>query len=327
MTMARAASTSSLRRAVLVACLLGVACVGAFAQDAQQLLEWGRADDAIRQLTPLAGGNAVAANQLCRAYFSIGQWDNAVRQCEHAVQMDGRNARFQLWLGRAYGEKAGAASAFSAFSIARRSVAAFEAAHALDRASEPIARDLAEYYIQAPGIAGGGMGKAMALAKEMAAQHHVTAAWIRARADGKQGDQATADREYTESIRLSGNSAEMHLEYCRYLKGQKQWERFDQPIAEALRSPRLRPQDRYDAADLLFRSGRNLTLAAGQMRAYIQSGHPDEESPLFRAHYILGGILNSMGDMDGAAAEYRDALALASGFRPARESLEKLHRS
>ncbi len=324
MAMTRAASTSSLRRALVVACLLVAACVAACAQDGRQLLEWGRIDEAIRVLTPLAGGNAAAANQLCRAYISIGQWDNAVRQCEHAVQMDGRDADFQLWLGRAYGEKAGAVSVLSAFSIARKSVAAFEAAHALDRSNELIARDLAEYYIQAPGIAGGGMGKAQALANEMAAQHPVTAAWIRARAAGKQGDQATADREYTESIRLSDDSAEMHLEYCRYLKGQKQWALFDQHIAEALHSPRVRPQDHYDAAEQLWRAGRNLPLAAEHMRAYIASGHPDEESPLFRAHFLLGEILRGMGDTSGAIAEYRAALALASSYRPAQEALRRL---
>jgi len=324
MAMARAASITSLRRVFVLACLLFAACLSAFAQDARQLLEWGRADDAIRLLTPLAGGNAVAANQLCRAYFSIGHWDDAVRHCEHAVQLNSRDASFQLWLGRAYGEKANVSSALSAFSIARRSVAAFEAAHALDRGNEPIARDLAEYYIQAPGIAGGGMGKAQALANEMAAQHPVTAAWIRARAAGKQGDQATADREYAESIRLSGDSAEMHLEYCRYLRGQKQWERFDQNIAEALHSPRLRPQDHYDAAEQLLRAGRQLPLAAEQMRVYIQSGHPDEESPLFRAHFLLGEILRGMGNPSGAAAEYRAALALATAYRPALDALRRM---
>jgi tetratricopeptide (TPR) repeat protein len=326
MTMARAAFTSSLRRAPLVAGLLCLVCTGVFAQDGQQLLQLGRADEAIRLLTPAAGTNPMAANQLCRAYFSIGQWDNAVHHCQRAVQLDSRNASFQLWLGRAYGEKANASSALSAFSTARKSVAAFEAAHALDRQNEAIARDLGEYYIQAPGIVGGGMSKAMALASEMAPQHPVTAAWIRARAAGKQGDQSAAEREYLESIRLSGDSAEMHLEFCRYLNGQKQWDRFDQQIAAALRSPRLRPQDRYDAAEQLLHAGRQLPLAAEQMRAYIASGHPDAESPLFRAHFLLGEILRGLGKPSDAATEYRAALALANAYRPAQDALRRLER-
>lgn len=326
MAMARAAFTSSLRRAPLVACLLCLVCTAVFAQDAQQLLQWGRADEAIRLLTPAAGTSPLAANQICRAYFSIGQWDNAVHHCQRAVQMNSRDASFQLWLGRAYGEKANASSALSAFSMARKSVAAFEVGHALDRQNEAIARDLGEYYIQAPGIVGGGMNKAMALANEMAPQHPVTAAWIRARAAGKQGDQATAEREYLESIRLSGDSAEMHLEFCRYLNGQKQWDRFDQQIAAALGSPRLRPQDRYDAAEQLLHAGRQLPRAAEQMRAYIASGHPNEESPLFRAHFLLGEILRGQGKPSDAATEYRAALALASAYRPAQDALRRLER-
>ena len=60
------------------------------------------------------------------------------------------------------------------------------------------------------------------------------------------------------------------------------------------------------------------------MRAYIQSGHTEEEAPLFRAHFLLGEILLKSGDAGQAAAEYRAALALASSYRPAAESLRRL---
>jgi tetratricopeptide (TPR) repeat protein len=291
----------------------------------RELLDAGRADDALRLLTPQAtGNNAVAYNYLGRVYYSLHDWDNAVRNCERAAQLAPNNAEFQLWLGRSYGEKADSASALTAYSLARKSVAAFEAAHSLDRRNLAIASDLAEYYATAPSIVGGGSTRALALASEIAPEFPSTAAWIRAMVASNSGQKDEAEREYAEFIRLDHNSAASYLEFTRYLRGRKDWERFDQAIASALRSPHIRPVDRFDVAEKLLKTERNLPEAVRQMRAYIQSNHTEEEAPLFRAHYLLGDILLKTGDTAQAVAEYRAALALASSYRPAADALRHL---
>ena len=74
---------------------------GAGAFDPTELLNAGRADEALRLLTPQAtGNNAAAFNYLGRVYFALEDWDNAVRNCERAVQLEPRNAMYRLWLGR-----------------------------------------------------------------------------------------------------------------------------------------------------------------------------------------------------------------------------------
>ncbi len=102
-----------------------------------ELLDAGRADDALRLLTPQAtGNNAAAFNYLCRVYFALADWDNAVRNCERAAQIEPGNAIFQLWLGRSYGEKANvSANPLTAYSLARKTVAAFITAHARSTAA------------------------------------------------------------------------------------------------------------------------------------------------------------------------------------------------
>jgi len=272
----------------------------------RELLDGGRVDEAIRLLVPLAtGDNAAAFNYLGRAYFALGDWDKAVRHCERATQLDPGNAEFQLWLGRSYGEKANSAAALTAFSLARKTVAAFEAAHARDRNSLAIARDLAEFYSSAPSIVGGGGDKALALA-------------------GERGQHETAEREYNESIRSDHNSAASYLEFARYLKGRNIPDRFQRAVDDAVKSTRIRPIDRYEAAELSLRAGYDLPKATQQMRAYIQSGHTVEEAPLFRAHFLLGEILLKSGDANQAAAEYQASLALASSYRPAADALRRL---
>jgi tetratricopeptide (TPR) repeat protein len=311
---------------LLVGCVLLLPSV-AWAADAspRELLDGGRIDEALRLLTQQANGNNAAAfNYLGRAYYALADWDNAVRFCEHATQLDPANAEFQLWLGRSYGEKANSAAALSAYSLARKTVAAFEAAHALDRKNLPIARDLAEYYATAPSIVGGGSDKALALAAEIATAHPSDAAWIRAMTASHSGDYQGAEREYSESIRIDHNSAATYLELARYLRGRKAWDRFQEAVEHAVQSSRIQPMDRYDAAEVLLKTDRNLPLAAQQMRAYIQSGHTQEAAPLFRAHFILGEILFKSGDTAQAAAEYRASLALASSYHPAADALRRL---
>jgi TolA-binding protein len=203
-------------------------------------------------------------------------------------------------------------------------VASFEAARGLDRHSLAIARDLSEYYAAAPSIVGGGSAKALALAADIAPEYPTDAAWVRAMVAARESDYVHAEREYAECIRLANGSAATILEYARYLRGRKSWQRFQQTVELALRSEHIRPVDRYDAAELLLRTNRNLAEATRQMKAYLQSGHPEEEAPLFRAHFLLGDILLKTGDKDQAAAEYRAALALASTYPPAVEALRHL---
>jgi len=297
------------------------------AANPRDLLNAGRADDALRLLTPQAVGNdAVAFNYLGRVFFALHDWDDAVQNCERATQLDPGNAIFQLWLGRSYGEKANAANPLVAYPLARKTVAAFIAARSLDRGNVPIARDLAEYYAEAPAIVGGGADKALAMAAELAAEHPADAAWIRARAAANQGQYEKAEHEYNEAIRLDHDSAAAYLDLARFLYGRKSWERFQQTVERAIKSTHIQPTDRYDAAELLLHAKRNLSLAAQQMRAYIQSGHTEEEAPLFRAHFLLGEILLKSGDASKAAAEFNAALTLASSYRPAAESLRRMGR-
>jgi tetratricopeptide (TPR) repeat protein len=311
---------------LLIGCVLLLPSVSWAANASpRELLDGGRIDEALRLLTPQASGtNAAAFNYLGRAYYALADWDNAVRSCERAAQLDGTNAEFQLWLGRSYGEKANSAAALSAYSLARKTVAAFETAHALDRKNLPIARDLAEYYSTAPSIVGGGSDKALALAAEIATEHPSDAAWVRAMVASHAGDHEAAEREYNESIRIDHNSAATYLELARYLRGRKAWDRFQQAVEYAVQSSHIQPIDRYDAAEMLLKTDRNLPMAAQQMRAYIQSGHTQEAAPLFRAHFILGEILLKSGDAAQAAAEYRASLSLASSYRPAADALRRL---
>ncbi len=74
----------------------------------------------------------------------------------------------------------------------------------------------------------------------------------------------------------------------------------------------------------MLRGGRNFEGAVRYLREYLASAQFIEEAPAFRAHYLLGQILEKMGRREEAAAEYRAALSLASGFSRAQSALRRV---
>ena len=61
------------------------------------------------------------------------------------------------------------------------------------------------------------------------------------------------------------------------------------------------------------------------VRRYLSSTTV-EQAPPFKAHYLLGTILEKQGDKEGAAREYQTALTLAKDFGRAREALNRVNR-
>ena len=78
-------------------------------ETAPGLIADGRVDEAIAALRgqiTTSPNDALAHNLLCRAYFSLADWDRGISACEKAVALAPQNSQFHLWLGRIYGEKA-----------------------------------------------------------------------------------------------------------------------------------------------------------------------------------------------------------------------------
>jgi len=85
----------------------------------------------------------------------------------------------------------------------------------------------------------------------------------------------------------------------------------------------LKPEVLVDAAQTLFHAGRAFPFAIELLQRYLASG-PVEEAPAFKAHYLLGTILEKQGDKTGAAREYRASLSLARNFGLAQQALNRI---
>jgi tetratricopeptide (TPR) repeat protein len=296
------------------------------ADSAQDKLTAGRIDEAITELNgrlSLAPADAESSNLLCRAYFALEDWDRAESSCRKAVLLDPNNSRFHLWLGRVYGEKADRANFLAAAVLAGKVREEFERAVELDPKDVDARLDLAEFYLAAPAVVGGGEQKAREQAQYIATLNPAREHWVYARIAEQKKDAVTAEREYRQYIDLSQSDAEAWLNLALFLRRQKRFGEMEQALVKLSQSLMSKPDVLVEAAEMLYRAGRKYPFATELLHRYLASG-PVEAAPAFKARYLLGLLLEKQGDRAGAADEYRASLSLARNFGTAQQALNRV---
>ncbi len=315
-------------RALLAAVLLVPSLLCGAEAPPKELLAAGHVDESIQVLQGRlahSAGDAEAQNLLCRAYFMLEEWDRGIGACERAVKLEPANSSYHLWLGRIYGEKADRTSFFSAAGMAKKVRAEFERAVELDPANWEPRTDLAEFYLEAPGVVGGGKDKARAQAQALASLNPAMAHWVTGRIAEKNKDDATAEREYRAATDASHGGAHAWLNLALFYRNTHRFDEMEQALRTLETRPIDRPEALMDGASVLLRTGRDYALGVRLLRRYLSSP-PAEAAPVFKVHYLLGQLLEKQGDRQAAAEEYRASLALAHNFTRAQEALKRVER-
>ena len=293
-----------------------------------KLLAEGRVDDAIASLQRKIGSapqDAESYNLLCRAYFMLSDWDKGVAACEKAVSLAPGNAQYHLWLGRIYGEKADHVNFWSAAGLAKKVRNEFEAAVQLDPNSAEARTDLAEFYLEAPAIVGGGRDKAKAQAQALASMDPVRAGWVKGSLAEKQKNFVLAEKEYRAAIEASHGAALAWLNLALFYRHTERWDQMQDTIQRASAARMDQPEVLMECAEMLLRAKRDLPQATELLRRYLPPGSTVEAAPAFKAHYLLGTALEQQGNKPAAVREYRACLALAKAYAPAQTALDRLN--
>jgi tetratricopeptide (TPR) repeat protein len=298
------------------------------AQTPQDLLAAGRVDQALQTLEQQIHNapTADASNLLCRAHFELGAWDTGIPACEKATALSPNNGLYHLWLGRIYGEKADRAGFLKAAGLAGKVRTEFERAVELSPNSWEARTDLAEFYLEAPGIVGGGKDKAVSQAELLAPLNPAMAHWVKGRIAEKNKDNSAAEKEYRAAIDASKGGARAWLNLAGFYRHTNRLDDMEQALHTMESRPLDHPAALVDAAGMLFRTSRNALMAIRLLRRYISLPNTVEEAPVFKAHTLLGELLEKQGDRPAAAEEYRAALAMAHTFRQAQDGLKRATR-
>jgi tetratricopeptide (TPR) repeat protein len=296
--------------------------------DPAALLKAGKADLAIHALNlaiARAPNDARSYNLLCRVYFQLELWDSSMHMAEKALALDPQNSSYHLWLGRAMGRKAEEANPFTAFGLARKVKIEFERAVAFDGNNLAARSDLSEFYLEAPGFLGGEKNKAKQQADYVARHDRALASYIYARIAEKQGNTG-AEAEYKKAIAASSQPSRYWVELAYFYRRAGRLGEMEDAIRHSLAAVQQAGASEFDAAALLLHSGRNFAGATQILRNYVSQEDPSEDGPAFRAHYLLGVLLEKQGKKNEAAAEFQTALNMASEYRPAQDALARVSR-
>jgi tetratricopeptide (TPR) repeat protein len=295
----------------------------------ERLMKAGHADEALQALNLHVQENprdAAAFNLLCRTYYQLELWDTAIFMAEKSIALEPHNSVYHQCMGRAAGRKAEVSNPFTAFNLARKVRAELERAVAFDGDNIPARADLSEYYLEAPGFLGGDKHKARLQAEAIAPHDPALARYITARVEEKMHT-GRAEEEYKKAIEASANDAARYwIELASYYRRSGRLQDMESAIVRSLVATRHNATPEFDGASMLRDAGRNLPGAIQMLRSYLASDPASEDAPAFRAHYLLGEILEKQGDRRSAQEQYRAAMELASRFRPARDALARVSR-
>lgn len=262
---------------------------------------------------------------LAKSYLELQQHDPAIKSAERAVAIDAQNSIYHEWLGRAYGEKAGHASWFSAISLAKKTRKEFETAVQLETRNYSARQALIEFDCSAPGIVGGGEDKALPQIKQLAEMDAAEGHYAAGNCRRQKKEFAAADEEFREAMESNPKSAELIYDIGDYAIKRSQPERL---LEVADTGERVAPGDRrgkfYRGVALVLKR-ENPEEAERLMKEYAdkaptRSGYPRPAA----AHAWLGRLFEDQNQMEEAAKEFENALKLDPKNKMAQEALKRL---
>ena len=246
------------------------------AEELYRRTEYGRAIDVLRGLDDR---DAAAYALLGKACFMDGQYKQAVAHLEAAVKENSLNSDYYDWLGRAYGRMAEESSLLSALGYARKTVHAFERAVELDPSNLEALSDVFEYYLQAPGMVGGGLDKAETVARRFASLNTAEGHWARARLAEKRKDFDAAEREYREAFAADPNEVGRALDLAAFLSSRGRYAESDGLFRTAQDNYPRSPKVLFARAASYVQSKRRLGEAEALLNRYlVLQTTPDDPS-------------------------------------------------
>ena len=298
-------------------------------QTAQRQFNLGNYSSAITTLQSAVSQSPASAEAyfwLGRSYYELHDFNSAISQLEKSIQLDAKNSAYHQWLGRAYGDKADHDKSLSTAKKVKREME--EAVH-LNPANLDARRDLEEYLIDAPWIAGGSKDEAKAQVEAITqidpVEGHVARGVFYANAMKKPD---LADAEFQEVVKSKAKKIELYFDAADFFARQNKPADMDAAIQAAAQVSGSDPRLGFYRGVSKVIAGIERPRAEEYLKAYL-AGTPDRSDwPTHAAaREWLGKLYESEGKRAEAAEQYRAALQLDPSRKQARQRLEQLEKS
>src|SRR5579862_56725 len=277
-----------MRKALLFGFLAVSLCAAESPLDRARLL-YSRADykaslEALRAVTEDSAALHALAGQ---NYFMLGEQKRASEAFQKAVREDPGNSNYYLWLGRSYGRRAEMSNPFSAMGYASKARQNFEKALELDPKNSEAINDLFEYYLEAPGVLGGGLNKAVNLADRIDKLDPIEGHYAQARLAEKQKEFHRAEQHLRRAADLAPREIGRIVDLAKFLANQGRFDESDAVFASADRINPNSPKLLFARAASYIRYGRKLDTARDLLKRYMVSNLTPDDPPRAEAQKLL----------------------------------------
>jgi tetratricopeptide (TPR) repeat protein len=325
---------------------------------AEKLIEaghWKQARAQVEARLREAPDDPLANFLLSQIRNAFGERATPLPLAEKAVALDGRTAKYHRQVAEVLGVMAQHAGAIRQLLLARRFRGEIDTALALDPADTQALRDLMEFYLLAPGIAGGDKQKADTVANRIAAidavEGHLakarlaefhgrnteTEAQLRQAAETRpwrycarialarfylapaHRNPAEAETQAKEAVKLDRGRVDAYAVLAEIYTDRHDWSELETVLTAAQRETPDDLTPHYRAADRLIAAGQDPARAERYLRIYL-SQDPEGNAPgAAEAHWKLGLALKSQGRHEEAVREWKHSVRLDPESKAARE--------
>ncbi len=281
---------SKLRRLIAVAVLAITAAAFAAGNDLRRAEEeYHRTDykSAIGTLLSVSPKDGAVFALTGKAYYMDGQYENAASCLEKAVVEDPLNSSYYDWLGKAYGRRAEESSFLTALRYANKTRAAFEKGAVLDPSNLEALGDLFEYYLEAPGVVGGGLDKAERVATRIGQLSEAEYHYDRARIAEKRKRIQVAEEELRKAMQAAPGDIGRIIDLAGFLAQRGRYAESDELFRSAIQLEPDSPKLMFARAAAHIQSGRDLEEARMLLRRYSESRITPDDPPRSEVERLL----------------------------------------
>ena len=254
----------------------------------------------------------------------LDRMEETKQWAEKAVQLQPNNSNYQLWYGHALGTIALNSSKLKLISLAGKVRHAFEAAVRLDPSNVDARVALMEYYLNAPGVAGGSKEKAKQQADAVRRLNAYRGGLAAARVHAAMHNWTAAEQELRTIGQSYRDSTDVGVELALLFQNAKM---FDRAFAVVDSLQRTRPKEPiwlYQLGRLSSVSGQQLERGEQALVAYLKIPEDRFRTRHAVAHYRLGLIYEKQGKRDEARREFQATLADQPRHGEAKKSLRRV---
>jgi len=274
-------------------CVVAVAAASTLAaaspeiEKARRLYLHTEYEASLKLLLPLQPKDGATWWLIGQDYYGLGDPKKATEALEKAVAAEPRNSDYYLWLGRAFGRRAETSSPFTAPGFASKCRQNFEKAVEIDPRNKEALSDLFEYYLDAPGMMGGGMDKAARMAERIAGLDAIEGYWAHAKLAEKRKEYAGAEQALRRAVELAPKQIGRLIDLAKFLAKQGRIQESDQTFQAAEKIDPNSPQLMFAKADVYIQNRRNLDVARQLLRQYLAASLTPDDPPRAEAEKLL----------------------------------------